>query len=195
MKKPKKSGAALLIDIIIEICTILFVFCFIVYYTGYFKNDVVLYTGVTAFTIVYQLGLRLLFGVLTTSFKDKLTTKQFLFKERKFEKKLYETLKVKKWKKRALTYDPEAFNLRKNTKKQVLQTMLKSELDHWINELISLSTLAFALIWGQFVIFLVTCIFAMLFDAQFILIQRFNRPRVERLIEKEDKIKAKKEIA
>ena len=195
MKKPKKSGAALLIDIIIEICTILFIFCFIVYYTGYFKNDVVLYTGVTAFTIVYQLGLRLLFGVLTTSFKDKLNVKQFLFKERKFEKKLYETLKVKKWKKRALTYDPEAFNLRKNTKKQVLQTMLKSELDHWINELISLSTLAFALIWGQFAIFLVTCILAMLFDGQFILIQRFNRPRVERLIEKEDKIKGKKKIA
>ena len=195
MKKPKKSGAALLIDIIIEICTILFVFCFIVYYTGYFKNDVVLYTGVTAFTIVYQLGLRLLFGVLTNSFKDKLTTKQFLFKERKFEKKLYATLKVKKWKKRALTYDPEAFNLRKNTKKQVLQTMLKSELDHWINELISLSTLAFALIWGEFGIFLVTCILAMLFDAQFILIQRFNRPRVERLIEKENKIKGKKKIA
>ena len=195
MKKPKKSGAALLIDIIIEICTILFVFCFIVYYTGYFKNDVVLYTGVTAFIIVYQLGLRLLFGVLTTSFKDKLTTKQFLFKERKFEKKLYEVLKVKKWKKRALTYDPEAFNLRKNTKKQVLQTMLKSELDHWINELISLSTLLFALIWGEFGIFLVTCILAMLFDGQFILIQRFNRPRVERLIEKEDKIKGKKKIA
>ena len=195
MKKPKKSGAALLIDIIIEICTILFVFCFIVYYTGYFKNDVVLYTGVTAFTIVYQLGLRLLFGVLTTSFKDKLDSKQFLFKERKFEKKLYEVLKVKKWKKRALTYDPEAFNLRKNTKKQVLQTMLKSELDHWINELISLSTLAFALIWGKFGIFLVTCILAMLFDGQFILIQRFNRPRVERLIKKEDKIKGKKKIA
>ena len=195
MKKPKKSGAALLIDIIIEICTILFVFCFIVYYTGYFKNDVVLYTGVTAFTIVYQLGLRLLFGVLTTSFKNKLDSKQFLFKERKFEKKLYEVLKVKKWKKRALTYDPEAFNLRKNTKKQVLQTMLKSELDHWINELISLSTLAFALIWGKFGIFLVTCILAMLFDGQFILIQRFNRPRVERLIEKEDKIKGKKKIA
>lgn len=195
MKKPKKSGAALLIDIIIEICTILFVFCFIVYYTGYFKNEVVLYTGVTAFTIVYQLGLRLLFGVLTTSFKNKLNTKQFLFKERKFEKKLYEILKVKKWKKRALTYDPEAFNLRKNTKKQVLQTMLKSELDHWINELISLSTLAFALIWGEFGIFLVTCILAMLFDGQFILIQRFNRPRVERLIDKESKIKGKKKIA
>ena len=195
MKKPKKSGAALLIDIIIEICTILFVFCFIVYYTGYFKNDVVLYTGVTAFTIVYQLGLRLLFGVLTTSFKNKLNTKQLLFKERKFEKKLYEVLKVKKWKKRALTYDPEAFNLRKNTKKQVLQTMLKSELDHWINELISLSTLLFALIWGEFGIFLVTCILAMLFDGQFILIQRFNRPRIERLIDKESKIKAKKEIA
>ncbi len=195
MKKTKKSGAALLIDIIIEICVFIMIACFLLYYTGYFKNGAVLYTGVTAFTIVYQLGLRLKFGVITTRFKEKLSTKQFLFKERKFEQKLYKFLKVKKWKSKALTYDPDAFNLKKNTKEQVLQTMLKSELDHWINELISLSTLLFAFIWGEFEIFLVTCILAMLFDAQFILIQRFNRPRVERLIEKEMKRKNKKKIA
>ncbi|MBR6689415.1 MAG: hypothetical protein IKL68_05310 [Clostridia bacterium] len=195
MKKTKKSGAALLIDIIIEICVLIMIACFLMYYTGYFKNGAVLYTGVTAFTIVYQLGLRLEFGVITTKFKEKLSTKQFLFKERKFEQKLYRILKVKKWKPKALTYDPDAFNLKKNTKEQVLQTMLKSELDHWINELISLSTLLFALIWGEFAIFLVTCILAMLFDAQFILIQRFNRPRIERLINKEKRIKAKKKTA
>ena len=195
MKKPKKSGAALLIDIIIEICVFIMVACFLMYYTGYFKNGAVLYTGVTAFTIVYQLGLRLEFGAITTKFKEKLSTKQFLFKERKFEQKLYKILKVKKWKSKALTYDPDAFNLKKNTKEQVLQTMLKSELDHWINELISLSTLLFAFIWGEFAIFLVTCILAMLFDAQFILIQRFNRPRIERLINKEKRIKAKKKTA
>lgn len=195
MKKTKKSGAALLIDIIIEVCVFVMVACFLMYYTGYFKNGAVLYTGVTAFTIVYQLGLRLEFGVITTKFKEKLSTKQFLFKERKFEQKLYKILKVKKWKSKALTYDPDAFNLKKNTKEQVLQTMLKSELDHWINELISLSTLLFALIWGEFAIFLVTCVLAMLFDAQFILIQRFNRPRIERLINREKRIKTKKKTA
>ena len=106
----------------------------------------VLYTGVASFVIVYQFGLRLEFGKITDKKKDKFKNDSFIFKKRKFEDKLYEMLKVKKWKKRALTYDPEAFDITKNTKEQVLQTMLKSELDHWFNELISLSTLLFSLI-------------------------------------------------
>ncbi len=191
MKKPKKSGAALLIDIIIEICVFLMIACFVMYYTGYFKNSVVLYTGVTAFVIVYQLGLRLEFGVLTSKIKDKLKSNSFLFRERGFEKRLYKFLKVKKWKGKALTYDPDAFNINKHSKEDVLKIMLKSELDHWINELISLSTLLFAFIWGALPALLVACILAMLFDVQFIFIQRYNRPRLERLIEKEEMRKKK----
>ncbi len=41
-----------------------------------------------------------------------------------------------------------------------------------------------ALIWGEFWIFCITAVVAMVFDAQFIVIQRYNRPRVIRLIEK-----------
>ena len=62
--------------------------------------------------------------------------------------------------------------------------MAKSETDHWINELLSLSTLLFALLWGEFWIFALTASVAMLFDAQFIVVQRYNRPRVLRLLER-----------
>ena len=67
---------------------------------------------------------------------------------------------------------------------EIANTMVKSEIDHWINEVISLSTLLFAIWWGEFWIFLITAIFAMIFDGQFIIIQRYNRPRVVKLIEK-----------
>ena len=63
--------------------------------------------------------------------------------------------------------------------------MVKSELDHWINEAISLSTLLFAIPWGQLWIFSITAIAAMIFDAQFIVIQRYNRPRIIKILEKE----------
>lgn len=63
--------------------------------------------------------------------------------------------------------------------------MSKSEVDHWINEVISLSTLLFAILWGKFWLFLITAIAAMIFDSQFIIIQRYNRPRIVKILEKE----------
>ena len=65
--------------------------------------------------------------------------------------------------------------------------MTKSEVDHWINEAISISTMFFGLIWGETWIFVLTAIAAMIFDGQFIVIQRYNRPRVIKIIEKRTK--------
>ena len=70
--------------------------------------------------------------------------------------------------------------------------MTKAEFDHWLNELISISTMFFVLIWGQTWIFVVTAIAAMIFDAQFIVIQRYNRPRVIKVLEMEKEKEAKK---
>ena len=83
--------------------------------------------------------------------------------------------------KKALTYNPELFSLKKYSCHEIANTMTKAETDHWINEVISLSSLLFAFLWGEFHIFLITCIVAMLFDMQFILIQRYNRPRILKL--------------
>ena len=113
------------------------------------------------------------------------------FKERKFEKKLYEILKVKKWKGKALTYNPEQFDLKQNSLDQILNTMVKSEVDHWINEVISITTMFFGLIWGETWIFVLTAIAAMIFDGQFIVIQRYNRPRVIKVLERQNKVEEK----
>ena len=119
--------------------------------------------------------------------------KQSFFKERKFEKKLYKRLHVKDWKGKALTYNPESFSLKEHSLEEIANTMCKSEVDHWINEVISLSTLLFSIPWGEFWIFCITAILAMIFDSQFIIIQRYNRPRVLKILEREnekDKIEA-----
>lgn len=67
--------------------------------------------------------------------------------------------------------------------------MAKSEVDHWINEAISLSTMLFAIIWGEFWIFCLTAVAAMIFDSQFIIIQRYNRPRIVKILERKSKEK------
>ena len=191
MKLFQTSGPALFMYSVIAIGVILSVVCFGAYYSEQTENDIILWIGITAFTITYHFWGRIILGNVSKLFKKHINYKQWLFKERKFEKKLYEILKVKKWKGKALTYNPEQFDLKQNSLEQILNTMTKSEVDHWINEAISISTMFFGLIWGQTWIFVITAIAAMIFDGQFIVIQRYNRPRIIRILEKE-KYKNKK---
>ena len=182
MSKPKKSGPAIFMYCVIAITLIISIVCFALYYGKCYNNVIILWVGITCFTIMYHLWMRIIFGNITKLFK--INYKQFWFKERKFEKKLYKILQVKKWKGKALTYNPELFSLKDYSLEEIANTMSKAETDHWINELISLSTLLFAVPWGQFWIFLITAIIAMIFDGQFIIIQRYNRPRIVKILEK-----------
>ena len=184
MNKQKKSGPAIFMDCVIAVTLVTAGICLYLHYFRKNGNSIILWMGVTSFTIMYHLWLRLLFGDVTRLLRDYIHYEQNWFREQKFEKKLYQILRVKKWKGKALTYDPAAFSLKDHSLEEIANTMSKSELDHWINEIISLSTLLFALIWGEFWIFCITAVAAMIFDAQFIVIQRYNRPRVIRLIEK-----------
>lgn len=180
MSKPKKSGSAIFMYYIIAATAVFAAVCFALYYGDIRRNGAVLWMGVTSFTIMYHLWLRIIMGNITKLFGIR--HEQVWFCERKFEKRLYKLLKVKKWKDKALTYNPELFDLENRTLEEVADTTAKAETDHWINELISLSTLLFAVIWGELWIFAVSAFLAMLFDAQFIIIQRYNRPRLIRLI-------------
>ena len=187
----KMSGPAIFMNSAIVIMFIISTICFILYYGEYKKIDVVLWIGVTSFTILYHFWLRIIMGNVTKLFKKKINYNQWWFKEKSFEKKLYKTLNVRTWKKKILTYNPELYDLKNNSLEDVANTMVKSELDHWINEIISISTLLFALLWGEFWIFFITAVAAMLFDGQFIIVQRYNRPRVLKAIKHKEKIVAK----
>ena len=194
MKLFQTSGPAIFMYSVIAIGVILSVICLGAYYGGKTENDVVLWIGITAFTITYHFWGRIILGNVSKLFKKHINYNQWWFKERKFEKRLYEILKVKKWKGKALTYNPEQFDLKQNSLEQIINTMTKSEVDHWINEAISISTMFFGLIWGETWIFVITAIAAMIFDGQFIVIQRYNRPRILKIFERENR-KNKKEVA
>ena len=194
MTKIKKSGPAIFMYCIIAITVITSTTCFILYYGNICKNKVVLWTGITAFTIMYHFWVRIIMGNVSKLFKKHINYTQWWWKEKRVEKKLYKLLRVKEWKGKALTYDPESFSLREHSLEEIANTMTKSEVDHWINEVISLTTILFAIPWGELWIFLITAIVAMIFDSQFIIIQRYNRPRVIKLLEKEKQLEKKKVI-
>lgn len=184
MSRTKISGPALFMYCVIAITIIISIICFALYYGNYYKNNIILWTGITAFTIMYHFWVRIIMGNVSKIFKKHINYNQWWFKEKFFEKDLYKLLKVKEWKGKALTYNPESFSLKERSLEEIANTMVKSEIDHWINEVISLSTLLFAIPWGAFWIFFITALTAMIFDSQFIIIQRYNRPRILKIINK-----------
>ena len=187
MKLLNNSGPAIFMYVVIIVTLITSILCFTLYYGDIHKSGVILWTGITAFTIMYHFWVRIIMGNVSKIFKKRINYKQWWFKERKFEKKLYKFLRVKDWKGKSLTYNPGDFSLKENSLEKIANTMAKSEVDHWINEVISLSTILFAIPWGELWIFAITAAFAMIFDSQFIIIQRYNRPRVVKILEREGK--------
>ena len=189
-----KSGPQLFMYSVIAITLITSIICFTLYYKDIYKTKTILLIGIIAFTIMYHFWVRIIMGNVSKLFKKYINYKQWWFKEKSFEKGLYKLLRVKEWKGKALTYNPESFSLKEHSLEEIANTMAKSEVDHWINEMISLSTLLFIIPWGRFWAFLISAIVAMVFDSQFIIIQRYNRPRIVKILERGESNKIKSTI-
>ena len=185
MKKTKLSGPAVFMYSVIALTLIISALCFILYYSGITQSGVILRTGIVCFMILYHFGLRIYMGTVTK--KWNITYNHPFFTTQKFEKKLYKLLKVRKWKDKVLTFEPEMYDFQNRTLTQLANTMAKSETDHWINEIISVISMFFAFIWGCPAAFIISAVAAMIFDAQFIIVQRYNRPIAIRLSERREK--------
>lgn len=186
MTKQKISGPAMFMYIVIFVTVVTATVCLGLYYGGKTENKAVLWTGITSFMIVYHFWGRIIMGNVSKLLR--INPNHWWFKEKRFEKGFYKLLRVKKWKGKALTYNPESFSLSAHSLEEIAKVMTKSEVDHWINEVISLFSILFGLFWGELWIFAITALMAMIFDAQFIIIQRFNRPRLMRIIKKQKRI-------
>ena len=185
MKLLNDSGPAKFMYSVIAITLITAIICFYLYYGGIYNESWVEILGIVAFTIMYHFWVRIIMGNVSKLFKKHINYKQWWFQERNFEKKLYKFLRVKEWKDKALTYNPEQFSLKDNSLETIANTMAKSEVDHWINEVISLSTMFFGIWWRKlWLAFVISAIVAMIFDSQFIIIQRYNRPRIIKILKK-----------
>ena len=185
MKRKKLSGPAVFMYSSIALTAICAAVCFALYYSGALCSSALLWAGIISFMILYHFGLRILMGNVTRYIR--IDCNSLLFRQKPFEKGLYKLLRVRKWKDKVLTFDPASFDFENRTPLQLAQTMTKSELDHWINEIISVLSILFALIWGCLPACLLSALAAMLFDAQFIIVQRYNRPIVLRLMGRQDR--------
>lgn len=141
---------------------------------------------VTAATTFYHFAVRLLVGAVTRNHcRNLIRAESRWFLPRQWENRLYEALGVKQWKNRMPTYFPKDFSLKEHTPEEVVQNMCIAEVGHEINVICSFLPLLYSLcqprLRGEWYIFAITGILALGADVPFILIQRYNRPRVLRL--------------
>lgn len=141
---------------------------------------------ITFATFLYHLAIRLAVGaILETLTAGGVNYKSAWFRQSRLEERLYRRLKVHKWKLRLPTYVPEKFSLKENTPEQIASNMCCAELVHEVNVAVSFVPVILSIIMpvlrDTILVFVLTSAAAALFDALFVIIQRYNRPRLLRM--------------
>lgn len=144
--------------------------------------------AITFGTFFYHFAMRLAVGgIVNRLFYGKIDCNKKQFQPKKFEKNLYRFLRVKNWKNRMPTYNPASFDLRLCTPQEVLQNSCIAELGHELIMLFSFLPLLLIIPFGEPAAFILTSVFAALADSVFVIIQRYNRPRLLRVVKMQSK--------
>lgn len=145
--------------------------------------------AITFGTIFYHLAMRLLVGlVLNRTMQNKADCSKRWYQLRPFEVRLYQALRVKKWKGNMPTYDPSLFDPKLHSWDEIAQAMCQAEIVHELIAVLSFLPLLAAIPFGAFGVFLTTSLLAALFDLCFVVMQRYNRPRILKLIRKNARV-------
>lgn len=137
-------------------------------------------------TIFYHLAMRLAVGhIYDRTMQNQADLSLRRWQLRPWEKGLYEKLGVKNWKGKMPSYAPELFSPQKHSWSEIAQAMCQAELVHATIIPLSFLPLLAAIPWGTFGVFFITSLLSAAYDSLFVIMQRYNRPRVLRLVEKE----------
>ena len=184
MKKPSFRAIMIAAAFLSGALTLLFALLHRCFAAGWLLS-----TTITFFTIFYHFAMRLAVGALVP---NRFSYRSGWFQPKKFEAGLYKKLQVKKWKDHMPTYDPRLFSLKENTPEAMIQNMCQAEVVHEIIILLSFIPLLFSIVWDTFGVFLVTSLLSALLDLTFVIMQRYNRPRILRLTQKRDAVSSQR---
>ena len=151
----------------------------------FFPTGFVLSAAITTGTTFYHFAMRLVVGSIVPSCIQKPMAHRW-FTQKRFEPRMYAFLRVKQWKDHMPTYDPASFSLRHNSLERIVYNSCVSEAVHAVIVLFSFVPILFSLWWDALPVFLITSILAALFDSCFIIMQRYNRPRLVRILRKKE---------
>lgn len=159
----------------------------LVFATAYnFTKNQIFYTmAVTFGTTFYHFAMRLTVGyAVNARFHNQVDYTNKWFQERDFERKFYKAIGVKKWKGYIPTFNPQDFLLKEQSVADIIQATCQSEIVHEIIMVLSFVPVLFSVWFGAELVFLITSCISFVVDGVFVILQRYNRPRLIKLINK-----------
>ena len=153
------------------------------------KNDIAKTVTITVGVTLYHFAMRLAVGtVINAIMNNKANHNHIWFREKSFENKLYKLIRVRKWKKHLPTYSPDTFDTGRKTVKELVGATCQAEIVHEVIMVLSLLPILFIPFLGGAAAMIITSVLAMLFDSLFVILQRYNRPKLIRIMERFPKI-------
>lgn len=148
-----------------------------------FNTDFLITLAITFGTVLYHFVMRLAVGFLVPHsfhYTDK------FFTEKKFEKRLYKALRVKKWKRFMPSYNPDSYSIKNDihSLEIIADTTCRNEVIHLVIALLSFVPIFFISFFGAAAVFIITSILSCMFDMIFVIMQRYNRPRLVKIIDR-----------
>ena len=154
------------------------------------ENAVIEAITITIGITLYHFAMRLAVGtVVNLIMKNKANHNSVWFREKSFEKKFYNLIRVRKWKKYIPTYSPDTFDTTKKTVKEIVGATCQAEIVHEVIMALSLLPIAVIPLSGGAAAIFITSFLSMLIDSVFVILQRYNRPKLVRVMERFDKLK------
>ena len=95
---------------------------------------------------------------------------------------VYETLKIKRWKRKIPTFDNARFNPQLHSWNEIAQAMCQAELVHETIMILSFLPIAEGIWFGMYPVFIITSVLAAGYDLMFVMTQRYNRQRIFSLL-------------
>lgn len=153
-------------------------------------NAIIEIITITVGVTLYHFLMRLAVGtIVNLIMKNKANHNSLWFREKNFEKKFYNLLRVRKWKKYIPTYSPDTFDTNQKTVKEIVGATCQAEIVHEVIMAFSLLPIAVIPFLGGSTAIFTTSFLSMLIDSVFVIHQRYNRPKLIRVMGRFDKIK------
>ena len=147
------------------------------------SSGILLPLAITSGTIAYHFIMRLMVGLaFHATMRNKADYRKRWYQVSKREMAVYEKLKVKQWKRRMPTYDPALFDPRLHTWEEIVQAMCQAELVHETIAVLSFLPILAGIWFGEYPVFIVTSVLSAACDMVFVIMQRYNRQRVTKLL-------------
>lgn len=155
---------------------------------NFINSEILLALAVTSLTVAYHFCMRLIIGNIIPLFKAKINTESRYFQVSETEKSIYKKLNIKSWKSGVPTYNPDEFDIKKNSVEQLIINCCNSEIVHTANIFASYIPILFSIWFNSLPVFIITSVLASIYDLQFVALQRYNRPRLLKIAEKRKKL-------